>query len=181
MLQVELFSPKLRSDAFLVTHASLYTSVPFLSGIEVEALSKLLQLLQPMVLVPRENGSTACMYLISHGLVFNRGRILGDKSLFGADCILANPRLRRFAGRALTYTEVHYLTNYDIWSVTEMFPIAASLVRWEAVQIRASFTRCSNPSAFRAQRTTRATLHCVWHRSRSPWSALFSTPPSSAT
>jgi len=132
---MELFSPKLRGDAALVVHRDLYRRVPFFQGIEENALETILQKLEPLVLVPRERAETDAFYYISSGTVLFRGFMVGAGSSWGADCVLADPKLRRFAGRAITYTEVHLLTRNDILSVCELFPLAGMQVRWAAVRL----------------------------------------------
>ena len=66
----------------------------------------LIHRLEPLVLVPRERAETDAFYYISSGTVLFRGFMVGAGSSWGADCVLADPKLRRFAGRAITYTEV---------------------------------------------------------------------------
>ena len=131
---MELFSPKLRGEISLEVYQGIHEKVAFFQNIERECLEQVLYRLQPLVLVPRERATTTCFYFIVNGYVINRGFIIGRETAWGADCVLAEPRLRRFAGRALTYTELHFLTREDILGVMQEYPLAYVVVRWAAIK-----------------------------------------------
>jgi len=135
----DLFSPKMRGDIYLKVNDVLTRTIHFFQGIELECLVNLMEKLQPLVLVPTERATTRCMYHIEHGRVLYRGYMIGPTSTWGTDCILENPSLRRFAGRALSHVELQFITREDVIFTCDEFPTAESRVRWAAV--RTALTR----------------------------------------
>lgn len=132
---VALLSPQLQSQVALLTNHHWLKRVPFLRGVERECWIQLAVRMVAMVLMPGELAPGGRLYVIQRGTIVHRTTILMSGQLWGTDVILNKFELRKWSGRALTVSEVHYIGRDELMALVDAFPIAESKVRWSAIRM----------------------------------------------
>lgn len=179
---LEHMSPKLQGELALQVSGTWITQVPFLRRVETDCSIRVALALRSRVYVPTELIPADCMYMLSSGLVTQRGRVIAIGKMWGADCILNRVDLRSRPARALTYVEVDYIyrdllleilhsttvrTNRDgsEFNVIE-YPKAVRRLRWYTVMlgIIREYQRIRSKLDSHARNASRSEIHNAWNK-----------------
>lgn len=148
---LNVMSPKIRGEIALQVSGPWLTRIPFLKAVEIECMANIALSLQSAIFAPSEVLASDSLYFVSRGTAVVSGLVKVGGSVFGDDCVLANPGLRSAPARCLTYTDVSYVQREDLLAVIQSsragtdrqgnpvevnaYPEAIVRLRWHCIRV----------------------------------------------